>query len=59
MAYIIYNKAFKDIYSNRINDFAILRLIIDEYIRKNLLENLTIILPTKRIINYLQFSISK
>ena len=57
MAYIIYNKAFKDIYSHRINDFCNFELIIDEYIRKDLLENLTIILPTKRIIKYLQFQL--
>jgi len=57
MAYIIYNQSFKDIYSNRINDFCNFEQIIDEYVRKDLLENLTIILPTQRIIKYLQFQL--
>ena len=55
MAYIIYNQLFKDIYFNRINDFCNFEQIIDEFIQADKLDNLHIILPTHRIIKYLQY----
>lgn len=57
MAYIIYNKTFKEIYSKRINDFCGFEQIINEYVQQDKLENLHIILPTHRIIKYLQFQL--
>mgnify|MGYP005818004867 CR=1 FL=1 len=55
MAYIIYNQSFINKYLSRINDFCNFEHIIDEYIQEDKLENLHIILPTHRIIKYLQY----
>jgi hypothetical protein len=57
MAYIIYNQSFRDNYFNNINDFCNFEQILDDYIQKDKLDNLHIILPTHRIIKYLQYKL--
>ncbi|MEN6296194.1 MAG: PD-(D/E)XK nuclease family protein [Chloroherpetonaceae bacterium] len=57
MAYIIYNDAFNLFYSDQIKDFCNFENVLNNFIEKDNLENLHLILPTQRIIRYLQLQL--